>query len=292
MVSQCGSVVVIGGGTMGVGIAQSFLEVNRTVVIVESDQDRANDALQRIAKGIRSNLRREFNDDSQASLQYRLDSQLSRVSALVGFDYATDGLPPELVIETVFEDFDLKATVLRQAEESFSGFSILASNTSSLSVDALSSNLEFPEKFIGMHFFNPVPRSALIEIVTGRLSASSTLEAAKKWVSVLGKQSIVVRDSPGFATSRLGVALGLEAIRMVEEEVASVEDIDLGMVLGYRFPIGPLKLTDIVGLDVRLAIADHLEATLGPRFAAPQLLRDKVTRNELGRKTGRGFYEW
>jgi 3-hydroxybutyryl-CoA dehydrogenase len=143
-----------------------------------------------------------------------------------------------------------------------------------------------------MHFFNPVPRSLLVEIVTGPATAPPAVERAREWVHLLGKEEIVVRDSPGFATSRLGVAIGLEAIRMLEEGVASAEDIDRGMVLGYRFPMGPLRLTDLVGLDVRLAIAEHLERTLGARFAPPRLLRDKVAAGELGRKAGRGFFTW
>jgi 3-hydroxybutyryl-CoA dehydrogenase len=143
-----------------------------------------------------------------------------------------------------------------------------------------------------MHFFNPVPRSALVELVTSDTTDGPTLAAVKECVERLRKHSIVVRDSPGFATSRLGLIIGLEAIRMVEEEVASTADIDRGMVLGYRFPVGPLELTDLVGLDVRLSIADYLAGKLGPRFDAPRLLRDKVAAGDLGKKTGRGFYDW
>jgi 3-hydroxybutyryl-CoA dehydrogenase len=137
-----------------------------------------------------------------------------------------------------------------------------------------------------------VPLSALVEIVVGQGTAPGAVDDARRWVGRLGKESIEVRDSPGFATSRLGVALGLEAIRMLEEGVATAADIDQGMVLGYRHPMGPLRLTDLVGLDVRLAIAEHLAATLDPRFEPPALLRDKVAAGELGKKSGRGFYDW
>jgi 3-hydroxybutyryl-CoA dehydrogenase len=137
-----------------------------------------------------------------------------------------------------------------------------------------------------------VPASRLIEIVVGTQTRQDVVEAAREWVARMGKQSIEVRDSPGFATSRLGLALGLEAIRMVETGVASADDVDRGMALGYRHPIGPLELTDRVGLDVRLAIAQHLESELGPRFAPPALLRELVSAGHLGRKSGRGFFHW
>jgi 3-hydroxybutyryl-CoA dehydrogenase len=143
-----------------------------------------------------------------------------------------------------------------------------------------------------LHFFNPVPASELVEVVAGAATAAEIVDRARGWVAALGKTPVVVRDSPGFASSRLGVALGLEAIRMVEEGVASAEDIDAAMTLGYKHPVGPLRLTDLVGLDVRLAIAEYLASRLGPRFEPPALLREKVAHGELGRKVGRGFYEW
>ena len=180
-----------------------------------------------------------------------------------------DGCDVDLVVEAVPEDESLKRHVLAWVEKAVRADTLLATNTSSLSIEALAGALADPGRFLGMHFFNPVPRSALVEIVTGTALRPEMLDAARAWVSLLGKEEIVVRDSPGFATSRLGLIIGLEAIRMVEEGVASAGDIDRGMELGYRFPMGPLRLTDLVGLDVRLAIAEHLEATLGDRFLAP-----------------------
>jgi 3-hydroxybutyryl-CoA dehydrogenase len=168
----------------------------------------------------------------------------------------------------------------------------IASNTSSLSIDELAASLRFPQRFLGLHFFNPVPASELVEIVVGASTDRAVVADAQDWVLGLGKTPVTVKDSPGFASSRLGVAIGLEAIRMLEEGVASAEDIDAAMVLGYRFPVGPLRLTDIVGLDVRLGIAEYLHSQLGERFAPPQLLRDKVAAGELGRKTGSGFFRW
>jgi len=168
----------------------------------------------------------------------------------------------------------------------------LSSNTSSLSVTALAEGLQRPERFCGLHFFNPVPASLLVEVVLGKNPSAELAALARRWVEALGKTPVVVNDAPGFASSRLGVVIALEAIRMVEEGVASAEDIDAAMVLGYKFPVGPLRLTDIVGLDVRLGIAEYLHSTLGQRFAPPQLMRTMVARGELGRKSGKGFYDW
>ena len=196
------------------------------------------------------------------------------------------------MIEAVPEDPALKVASLARIEDRVGAQTPIASNTSSLSIDELAASLRFPSRFLGLHFFNPVPASELVEIVVGAATEASIVAAAKGWVGALGKTPVTVKDSPGFASSRLGVAIGLEAIRMLEEGVASAEDIDAAMVLGYKFPVGPLRLTDIVGLDVRLGIAEYLHSQLGERFVPPQLLRDKVAAGELGRKTGRGFFKW
>ena len=209
----------------------------------------------------------------------------------VSVDYA-DFADCELVIEAVPEIWDLKVSSLQRVEENLSETAWLATNTSSLSVDGLADELRRPERFCGMHFFNPVPASKLVEIVIGRKTGQELKELTLQWVAGIGKTPVTVNDAPGFASSRLGLALGLEAIRMVEEGVASAEDIDNAMVLGYKHPVGPLALTDIVGLDVRLGIAEYLESTLGPRFAPPRLMRDMVERGELGRKSGKGFYDY
>jgi 3-hydroxybutyryl-CoA dehydrogenase len=179
------------------------------------------------------------------------------------------------------------ATVERSAPDA-----VLATNTSSLSVDGLAERLDRPDRFLGLHFFNPVPASALVEIVVGSRTDAGLVTRAQGWVEALGKTAITVTDSPGFASSRLGVAIALEAMRMLEEGVASAADIDTAMTLGYRHPVGPLRTTDIVGLDVRLAIAEHLAREVGPRFEPPQVLRDLVAAGKLGRKTGEGFYQW
>jgi 3-hydroxybutyryl-CoA dehydrogenase len=197
-----------------------------------------------------------------------------------------------LVVEAVFEDRAAKRAALRRAEAVIAEGAILATNTSSISIDDLAVDLARPERFLGLHFFNPVPASNLVEVVIGAATAADLEVRARAWVESLGKTAVVVRDSPGFASSRLGVALGLEAIRMLEEGVASAADIDAAMELAYPHPMGPLRTTDIVGLDVRLGIAEELHAALGERFAPPELLRRLVAEGHLGRKTGRGFYEW
>jgi 3-hydroxybutyryl-CoA dehydrogenase len=277
------TVVVIGGGRMGAGIAQSFAAVGASVIVIENDRAAADAALGSIAAGL-----------ERAAERGKLHEPAAQVIARISAAASMDGLPAgaDLVIEAVPEDPALKARLLAAAELVAGEHTVLASNTSSLSVTELGAALKNPRRFLGMHFFNPVPASELVELVVAPETSEETLRAALAWTHALGKKDVVVKDSPGFASSRLGVTLGLEAIRMVEEGVADVRAIDDAMTLGYKHPMGPLRLTDLVGLDVRLAIAEYLHATLGERFAPPRLLRDKVARGELGRKTGQGFYAW
>jgi len=274
---------VIGGGRMGAGIAQSFAAAGSSVTVVESGEAASAAALDRVATGLK-----------RAAERGLLSEPAEQVLARVTMADSVDGLPADadLVVEAVPEDAGLKARVLVAAEREVGATTVLATNTSSLSITELAAVLTRPGRFLGMHFFNPVPASALVEIVVAPLTEAAVVSAALDWTHALGKKDVTVKDSPGFASSRLGLALGLEAIRMVEEGVAAPEAIDDAMSLGYKHPMGPLRLTDLVGLDVRLAIAEYLHSTLGERFAPPQLLRDKVARGELGRKTGQGFYEW
>ncbi|MFJ4685871.1 3-hydroxyacyl-CoA dehydrogenase family protein [Streptomyces sp. NPDC088789] len=283
MTAVPGTVAVLGGGRMGAGIAQSFATAGSCVTVVESGAEAAAAALERIG----ASLRRAEERGQVPEPAGRVLERLTAVPSVDALDPAT-----ELVVEAVPEDAGLKARLLRAAEDVVDASAVLATNTSSLSVTDLAAALRRPERFLGLHFFNPVPASALVEIVVAPDSADRVVQAARGWTAALGKQDVVVKDSPGFASSRLGLALGLEAIRMVEEGVATPEAIDDAMRLGYRHPMGPLRLTDLVGLDVRLAIAEYLHTTLGDRFAPPRLLRDKVARGELGRKTGQGFYPW
>jgi 3-hydroxybutyryl-CoA dehydrogenase len=216
---------------------------------------------------------------------------LSRI--IVSDNIADTVLMADLVIEAVPEKLDLKQSIFRQIAELVPSQTMLATNTSSLPVSAIANVVPSPGRFIGMHFFNPVPAMKLIELVRGAATDETTVNTARDFAESLGKTPIVVHDSPGFATSRLGVVLGLEAIRMLEQGVASAEDIDRAMELGYNHPVGPLKLTDLVGLDIRLAIADYLHGTFGQdTYAAPALLRQMVADGKLGKKSGEGFYSW
>ena len=272
---------VLGGGRMGGGIAHAFLLAGAYVTVVERDIASAEAARARIEESIDASIARGFEGDEA----------LLRQALTVATDAGAFGAC-RLVVEAVPELIDLKLESLAEIERQLPGDAILASNTSSIPLSQLAEALDRPDRFIGLHFFNPVPASKLIEVVVHDETDPALPEQARGWVRALGKTPITVSDSPGFASSRLGVALALEAIRMVEQGVASAQDIDLAMELGYRHPAGPLRTTDIVGLDVRLGIAEQLEHDLGPRFAPPQLLRDMVAEGRLGRKSGRGFYEW
>ncbi len=273
---------VLGGGRMGAGIAHAFLLAGSRVTVVERDDESARMARGRVLAAITASVERKTTSDTAEDIVARANVS-TEISA-----FADAGL----VIEAVPESLELKVDALARAESVIGESAWLASNTSSISITTLGSSLVRPTRFCGLHFFNPVPPSKLVEIVVGELSAPDLIAAAQGWVRVLGKTPITVKDVPGFASSRLGLALGLEAIRMLEDGVASAEDIDAAMALGYGHPMGPLKLTDVVGLDVRLGIAEYLHVMLGDRFEPPKLLREKVERGEFGRKSGKGFYEW
>jgi 3-hydroxybutyryl-CoA dehydrogenase len=274
------TVGVFGGGRMGAGIAHAFLVSGSRVIVVENGPEAAGQARDRVADGL-AKARAKGGAVPPEDVLTRL-----RTTADPG-----DLAPCELVIEAVPEDAALKAQVLALAER-LAPDAVLASNTSSLSIGALAAGLASPDRFLGLHFFNPVPVSELIEVVTGPRTDPALVTRARDWAAALGKTPITVADSPGFASSRLGVCLALEAMRMLEEGVASAADIDTAMTLGYRHPMGPLRTTDVVGLDVRLAIAEHLARELGDRFEPPRILRDLVAAGHLGRKTGQGFYPW
>lgn len=276
---RCG---VVGGGRMGAGIAHAMLLAGSEVVLVEADEAAAPGARRRVVGAVEASAAR-------GTLSTPVDDVVSRLRVASTTEALGDA---ELVVEAIPEDLELKAAVFRNLEATVGAEAVLATNTSSLPVTELAARCERPERVLGLHFFNPVPASLLVEVVVGGATAPELVDRAAGWVLTLGKTPVVVRDSPGFASSRLGVALGLEAIRMLEEGVASAEDIDAAMTLGYKHPVGPLRLTDLVGLDVRLGIARHLTATLGPRFEPPALLVDKVAAGELGRKSGRGFHVW
>lgn len=272
---------VVGGGTMGGGIAHAFAVAGEAVVVVEADDHLARATGRAIEASIaRAAERGHITDARVATALVEVTVDPSRLHGA------------SLVIEAVPEDPALKQQVLKGIEAVVEGDAVIATNTSSISIAQLAGELDRGNRFLGMHFFNPVPASQLVELVRGPATSPRSLDVARDAATRIGKETIEVVDSPGFASSRLGVIIGLEAIRMLEDGIATAQDIDDAMVLGYRFPMGPLRLTDLVGLDVRLGIAEYLHGYLGERFAPPALLRDKVARGELGKKAGRGFFEW
>ena len=277
-------VAVIGAGTMGRGIAYVAVLAGCDVRLHDAQPGAVERALQAIddlfAKGVQRG-KRSAPDQARATARLHAADQVGAAVQDAG-----------VVIEAVVEDLAIKQRLFAEIEHAAPADALLASNTSSLSIAKIAQSLREPRRLVGMHFFNPVHAMKLIEVVTHD-GNNDIAQRAVEFARVLGKEPIVVRDSPGFASSRLGVVLGLEAMRMLEQGVATASDIDRAMELGYNHPMGPLKLTDLVGLDVRLAIAEYLHATLGDaRYAPPQILREKVKKGELGRKSGKGFYTW
>jgi len=277
-------IAVIGTGTMGRGIAYLAAVAGYETVIHDADSsalDAAKASIEStLAKGVeRGKVTAEHATAAGARIHLSPDLEPAVHAA-------------DLVIEAVPEDIDLKKNLFSQADLFCGEETILATNTSSISISDLAQAVERQDRFVGLHFFNPPHVMKLLEIVRGAQTSDETVAEAREVAEAMGKTAIIVRDSPGFATSRLGVAIGLEAIRMLEEGVASAEDIDKAMELGYNHPMGPLRLTDLVGLDVRLGIAEYLAKTLGLRFDPPELLRRMVADGKLGKKTGEGFYRW
>jgi 3-hydroxybutyryl-CoA dehydrogenase len=278
-------IVVVGAGTMGHGIAQVAAMAGYDVALVDTAQDFVRRGMERIAANLDEGVRRGKVDDETRM------ATLGRLHPTTSLEEA--GSEVFLAIEAVPERLDLKQSVFAAMEQHTPDDAILASNTSSLSVTALQRTTRRASSVIGLHFFNPVHINRLVEVVRGHDTGQDTVDVALAFVDRIGKDPVLVKDSPGFATSRLGVLLGLEAIRMVQSGVASAADIDKAMELGYRHPMGPLKLTDLVGLDVRLDIARYLHAELkSEAFRPPELLERMVAEGKLGRKTGEGFYHW
>jgi 3-hydroxybutyryl-CoA dehydrogenase len=279
------TVAVLGAGTMGHGIAQVSAMAGYRVTL----SDPQPGAVERGLDHVRANLRKGVERGKVASAD--ADASLARLSPSGSLAEAVRDA--WLVIEAAPEQMEIKERIFAEVYASARADAILATNTSSLSVGRIAAATGAPERVIGLHFFNPVHIMKLLEVVRGAHTSAATLDAALEYARRIGKEPIVVTDTPGFASSRLGVILGLEAMRMVEQGVASPEDIDKAMELGYNHPMGPLRLTDLVGLDVRLGIADYLHRELGgDQYRAPDLLRRMVDEGKLGKKSGRGFYSW
>lgn len=282
--SRITHVGVIGAGTMGHGIAHVAAQAGFDVFLYDVTVELARAGVEKIRKNLEVGVEKKKVEPAQR------DAALARLTPTAALsDLRICGL----VVEAAPEKLELKKKLFGELSALCAADAILATNTSSLSVTEIAAAAAYPERVLGMHFFNPVHLMKLLEVVRAHQTSEDTLARARAFGEQLGKQLVVVNDSPGFASTRLGLVVGLEAIRMVEEGVAAPEDIDRAMELGYGYPMGPLKLGDLVGLDVRLAIAEYLYQELGsPAFRPPQLLKRMVRAGKLGKKTGQGFYKY
>ncbi len=283
-IDQIRTIAVIGAGTMGHGIAHVCAVMGATVRVYDAMPGAARGGIDKITKKLAKGV--ELGKLSPADR----DAALSRLSPID--DLAAACTNADAIIEAVPERLDLKREIFQTIDSAAPPHALLATNTSSLPIADIAAAVRDPSRVVGMHFFNPVHVMKLVEVVRHPRASQEAVALAVALSEKLGKTPITVSDSPGFASSRLGLVIGLEAMRMVEQNVASPADIDTAMKLGYGHPMGPLELTDLVGLDVRLGIAEYLQAALGPAFTPPQVLRDKVAAGKLGTKTGEGFYRW
>ena len=275
---------VIGCGLMGSGIVEVAARAGFDVIVSEANDDFLQAGLARIDKSLgRAVKKGKLSEDEMAAIK-------ARITGVVGLDAFKD---VDLAIEAVSENIDLKRSIFEKLDEVTRPEVVLASNTSSISIAALAAVTRRPDKVVGMHFFNPVPVMALLELVRGILTSDETLAVAREIGERMGKTPVVAKDSPGFIVNRLLIPFLLDAIRMYEAGLATKEDIDTGVKLGLNHPMGPLTLTDFVGLDTTLFVADVLYEEYGdPNFKAPPLLRQMVAAGLLGRKSGQGFYDW
>ena len=277
-------VAVLGAGTMGHGIAQVSAMAGHEVWMRDIGEDIVDDGIDAIESNLEEGVARDkvTEDEAEATLE-RVTGTTSLKEAVTDADF---------VIEAVPEDIDIKHDTVTEVESHVGRNVVIASNTSSLSLTKIASSVEHPDRAIGLHFFNPVHIMELVELVVAEQTSDETVQQAHEFVDGIDKTPVEVTDVPGFASSRLGVALGAEAMRMVQEGVASPQDIDAAMELGYNHPMGPIELGDVVGLDVRLDILEYLRKELGERFRPPQILKRKVRAGKLGKKGGEGFYLW
>lgn len=283
-VDDISKVAVLGAGTMGHGIAHVAALAGFEVVMRDLEEEFLAAAMKKISANLEKGVAR-----GKVTPEDR-DAALARLSTSTSVRKACEGA--QLVIEAVPESIDLKREIFAAVVEAAPAGAILATNTSSLSIADIAESIPQPERVVGMHFFNPVHIMKLVEVVRHSGTSEEVVQCARDFATRLGKTGITVKDAPGFASSRLGLVIGLEAMRMFEQGVASSEDIDTAMKLGYGHPMGPLELTDLVGLDVRLSIAEYLTETVSAGFTPPQVLKDLVAEGKLGKKTGEGFYLW
>ncbi|WP_433624684.1 3-hydroxyacyl-CoA dehydrogenase family protein [Halomicrococcus sp. NG-SE-24] len=275
---------VLGAGTMGHGIAQVAATGGHEVTLRDIEENLVADGIDSIEENLRGGVERDKVTEAE------MEAALDRITGTTDLETAVGDA--DLVVEAVPEEMDVKRQTFSDVEALVDPETVVASNTSSLSLTEIASALDDPSRAVGLHFFNPVHIMELVEVVVPEQASDETVAFATEFVDGIDKTAVEVNDSPGFASSRLGVALGVEAMRMLQEGVAGPEDIDAAMELGYNHPMGPIELGDVVGLDVRLDILEHLREELGERFRPPQILRQKVRAGKLGKKTGEGFYVW
>ena len=279
------TIAVVGAGTMGHGIAQVAAMAGFETALTDARSEALEPALALIRMNLDGGVQRGKLDQAEADAAFGRLRIEERLDATVR--------DADLVVEAIVENLEIKRQLFAELDEYATGSAILATNTSSLSVRDIANSTQRPARVLGMHFFNPVHIMKLVELVRHDGTDPDLLERVRVTAVAMKKDPIIVRDSPGFASSRLGVVLGLEAMRMVEQEVATPEDIDKALELGYGHPMGPLKVSDLVGLDVRLAIAQYLHQELhDAQYAPPAILQAKVRAGELGKKAGKGFYQW
>lgn len=277
-------IAVLGAGTMGHGIAHVAAAAGYRVILRDPEKNALARGLNHIERNLAKGIERGKVTETERG------ETLARIRGTLDLAETAEA---DLFIEAAPEVIELKRNILREVEQHAGENFIFATNTSSLSITEIARAAKRPQHVIGMHFFNPVHLMRLVEIVVGETTCEDVVQTALAVGRRMKKEPITVRDVPGFASSRLGVALGLEAMRMLEQKVASAADIDKAMELGYNHPVGPLRLTDIIGLDVRLHIAEYLCGELkSENFRPPEILRRMVSEGKLGKKSGEGFYKW
>ena len=277
-------VAVVGAGLMGTGIAHAFVSSGHTVTLIDSQAAALDKAHHSIAKILSDGVRLgKLSAADAAAAGQRLHYAASLALA------PTDTV---LVVETATENLPIKQTLVREAEARFAVTAVIATNTSALSITEIASAAKIPSRVIGMHFFNPVHKMKLVEIVRGLETSDGTVARVRAWSAAIGKTSIEVNEAPGFTTSRISALLGNEAMCMLAEGVASAEDIDTAMRMAFNHPMGPLELGDLTGWDTRLTVLQYLHQTLGEKFRPCPLIHKLVKAGRYGRKVGRGVYEY